>query len=190
MSNADLVLRGAQIYTVDPGNPWAEAIAIRDDAITAVGRQKEISALIGPDTQVIDLPDNYLVLPGFIDSHSHLTEGPFEARGIDLSECDTLEEVRAVLEAADQTPDVIVGGGWRSHIFPKGPHKDILDEIFGDTPVVLREINSHSLWVNGAALEAAGITRDTPDPVPGYATFGRDGAGELTGWGQATQLPD
>jgi predicted amidohydrolase YtcJ len=182
MSNADLVLRGAQIYTVDPGNPWAEAIAIRDDAITAVGRQKEISALIGPDTQVIDLPDNYLVLPGFIDSHSHLTEGPFEARGIDLSECDTLEEVRAVLEAADQTPDVIVGGGWRSHIFPKGPHKDILDEIFGDTPVVLREINSHSLWVNGAALEAAGITRDTPDPVPGYATFGRDGAGELTGW--------
>jgi predicted amidohydrolase YtcJ len=131
---------------------------------------------------VIDIPGDHLVLPGFIDSHSHLTEGPFEARGIDLSECDTLEEVRAVLEGADRTPAVIFGGGWRSHIFPEGPHRALLDEIFGDTPVVLREINSHSIWVNGAALEAAGITRDTPDPVPGFATFGRDEAGELTGW--------
>ena len=182
MNNADLVLRGGRVYTVDPGNPWAGAIAVQADVIAAVGSERVIDALIGPDTLIIDLPDDHLVLPGFIDSHSHLTEGPFETRGIDLSECDTLEEVRAVLEAADQTPDVIVGGGWRSHIFPKGPHKDILDEIFGDTPVVLREINSHSLWVNGAALEAAGITQDTPDPVPGYATFERDGAGELTGW--------
>ena len=182
MDYADVVFRGAPVYTVDPGRPWAQAIAVQADVITVVGSERAIEGLIGPDTQVIDLPADHLVLPGFIDSHSHLTEGPFEARGIDLSECDTLEEVRAVLEAADQTPDVIMGGGWRSHIFPKGPHKDILDEIFGDNPVVLREINSHSLWVNGAALEAAGITRDTPDPVPGYATFGRDAAGELTGW--------
>jgi len=182
MEKADLVLRGAPVYTVDPGKPWAQAIAIREGIIAAVGSDAEIASLIGTDTRVIDLPSDHIVLPGFIDSHSHLTEGPFEARGIDLSECDTFEEIRTVLETADRTPDVIVGGGWRSHIFPEGPHRTILDELFGDTPVILREINSHSLWVNEATLTAAGITRETPDPVPGYATFGRDEAGELTGW--------
>jgi len=182
MEKADLVLRGAPVYTVDPGKPWAQAIAIREGIIAAVGSDAEIASLIGTDTRVIDLPSDHMVLPGFIDSHSHLTEGPFEARGIDLSECDTFEEIRTVLETADRTPDVIVGGGWRSHIFPEGPHRTILDELFGDTPVILREINSHSLWVNEATLTAAGITRETPDPVPGYATFGRDEAGELTGW--------
>jgi predicted amidohydrolase YtcJ len=182
MDFADVVLRGAPVYTVDPGRPWAQAVAVRDNRITAVGAETDINALIGPNTRVVDLESDQMVLPGFIDSHSHLTEGPFEARGIDLSECDTLEEVRVVLEAADHSTDVIVGGGWRSHICPEGPHRNILDGIFGETPVVLREINSHCLWVNGAAMEAAGITRNTPDPVPGYATFGRDEIGEPTGW--------
>lgn len=182
MEPAHLILRGAPVYTVDPGNPWARAIAIRNGVIAAVGCEREVTTLAGPATQVIDLPADHLVLPGFIDSHSHLTEGPFETFGIDLSECDTLDEIRTVLEAADRSSDVIVGGGWRSHIFPEGPHRDILDGIFGNTPVILREINSHSLWVNGAALAAAGVTRDTPDPVPGYSTFGRDSAGEPTGW--------
>ena len=58
----------------------------------------------------------------------------------------------------------------------------MLDEIFGDTPVVLREINSHSLWVNAAALAIAGIDRNTPDPEPGYSTFARDESGVPTGW--------
>ena len=182
MDNAELVLRGAPVYTVDPGKPWAQAVAIRDGLIAAVGSEVEIAPLIGPETRVIDLPVDHLVLPGFIDSHSHLTEGPMEAAGIDLSECDTLDEVRAALEAADGDQDVILGGGWRSHIFPTGPHRRLLDDLFGDTPVILREINSHSLWVNGAALAAAGITRDTPDPTPGYSTFGRDQDGELSGW--------
>ncbi|NQV06248.1 amidohydrolase [bacterium] len=182
MEHADLVLRGAPVYTVDPGSPWARAVAVSDGVISAVGSEADIAPLIGPDTRVIDVPADHLVLPGFIDSHSHLTEGPFEARGIDLSECDTYEEIRATIEAADRDGDLIVGGGWRSHIFPLGPNRDLLDEVFGDTPVILREINSHSLWVNGAALAAAGVTRETPDPTPGYSTFGRDDDGELTGW--------
>jgi predicted amidohydrolase YtcJ len=182
MSQADLVIRGAPVYTVDPGRPWARAVAVRDGVLAAVGSDHDAASLIGATTRVIDLPPDHLVLPGFIDSHSHLTEGPFETRGIDLSECDTLDEILAVLETADPGQDVVVGGGWRSHIFPEGPHRRVLDEVFGDTPVVLREINSHSLWVNGATLAAAGITRDTSDPVPGYSTFGRDDAGEPTGW--------
>lgn len=182
MTQADVVLRGAPVYTVDPSRPWAQAVAIRDGRITAVGRDTEIAALIGPHTRVIDLPADHMVLPGFIDSHSHLTEGPLESAGLDLSECDTLDEIRAVLETADRDQDVVMGGGWRSHIFPQGPHRRLLDEMFGDTPVILRDISCHSLWVNGATLAVAGISGDTPDPVPGYAMFGRDDDGELTGW--------
>ena len=182
MDYADVVFRGAPVYTVDPGRPWAQAIALRDKRITAVGTETDINALIGPNTRVVDLESDQMVLPGFIDSHSHLTEGPLETAGIDLSECDTFGEIRTILESADGRRDLVQGGGWRSHIFPHGPDRILLDEIFGDTPVVLREINSHSLWINGAALAAAGIDRDTPDPTPGYSTFARDGAGEPTGW--------
>ncbi len=182
MDYADVVFTGAPVYTVDAARPWAQAVALRAGVIAAVGSAAEIAGLIGPNTRVVDLDSDQMVLPGFIDSHSHLTEGPLETAGIDLSECDTLDEIRAILEAAAGGVDVVTGGGWRSHIFPDGPHRGMLDEMFGDTPVVLREINSHSLWVNGAALAAAGITRDTPDPAPGYSMFARDDAGELTGW--------
>ncbi len=182
MNSADIVFQGAPVYTVDGSRPWAQAVAVSAGVIAAVGSAAEVAGLIGPDTRVVDLPSGQMVLPGFIDSHSHLTEGPLETAGVDLSECDTLEEIRTILEATDPDGDVVTGGGWRSHIFPDGPHRGMIDEIFGDTPVVLREINSHSLWVNGAALAAAGITRDTPDPTPGYSMFARDDAGELTGW--------
>ena len=180
--NADVVLRGAPVYTVDPARPWAQSLAIHDGIIAVVGRDSEVEPLIGPETRVIDLPADHMVLPGFIDSHSHLTEGPLEAAGVDLSECDTIDEITAILETADRDQDVVMGGGWRSHIFPQGPHRRLLDEMFGDTPVLLREINSHSLWVNSATLAAAGITRETPDPDPGYAMFGRGENGEPTGW--------
>ena len=182
MDYADVVFRGAPVYTVDPGRPWAQAVAVRDKRIIGIGNETDINASIGPSTRVVDLDPDQMVLPGFIDSHSHLTEGPLETAGIDLSECDTIEEIRTILEGADGRPGLVQGGGWRSHIFPHGPDRSLLDGIFGDTPVVLREINSHSLWINGAALAAAGIDRDTPDPTPGYSTFARDGAGEPTGW--------
>ena len=182
MNPADFVIRGAPVYTVDPGRPWAHSVAVRNGLIAAVGSEKEIAALIGPDTRVVDLDADHLVLPGFIDSHSHLTEGPLETAGVDLSECDTIDEVRAVLEDADGSGDIIVGGGWRSHIFPNGPDRHLLDEIFGDKPVLLREINSHSLWVNSATLKRAAIDRATPDPVPGYSTFAREADGQPNGW--------
>jgi hypothetical protein len=155
MDYADVVFRGAPVYTVNTGRPWAQAVAVRNSLITAVGREAKIAEFISPETRVIDLDSDHLVLPGFIDSHSHLTEGPLEAAGVDLSECDTLDEVRTILETTDDGVEVVIGGGWRSHIFPDGPDRRMLDEIFGNTPVVLREINSHSLWVNGAALAAA-----------------------------------
>ena len=182
MRPADIVLRGAPIYTVDADRPWAQAIAIQDGILVGVGTEQEVAPHVGSTTRVIYLAPDHLVLPGFIDSHSHYTHGPFDIAGIDLSECDTVEEVRAVLERADRDLPVVTGAGWRSHVFPNGPHRRLLDDIFGDTPVILREINFHSVWVNSAALAAAGVTRATPDPEPGFSVFVRDEAGEATGW--------
>jgi predicted amidohydrolase YtcJ len=181
VSPADIVLRGAPAFTVDTGRPWAGAIAVHEGLLSAVGSEADVEPLIGPDTRVIDLPPDHLVLPGFIDSHSHLTEGPVVMAGIDLSECDTLEEIRSTLESTDRTGDVVLGAGWRHHIFPDGPDRLLLDEVFGDTPVLLGDISCHALWVNSAALAAAGVDRDTPDPVPGYSTFVRDGNGDPAG---------
>lgn len=182
MSNVDTLIRGGTVFTFDPAQPWAEAIAVTDGRISAVGGAADLDGLVGAETRVIDLPPEALVLPGFIDGHTHYVNGPFEAAGAVLSECDTLDQIVDVLREYQPENGVVRGGGWRSHIFPEGPHRRTLDEIFGDVPVLLREINSHSLWVNTATLARAGITASTPDPEPGFSMFVRDGVGEPTGW--------
>ena len=182
MTTADVVFRGAAIRTFDRLQPEAEAIAIAGGRIAAVGPDSEIESLIGPATRVIQLEAGSLVMPGFIDAHTHYLQGPQETVGVDLADCDNLDEITAVLRTYPDRGTVVVGGGWRSHIFPAGPHRRLLDEEFGETPVLLREINSHSLWVNSAALAAAGVSGATPDPDPGYSMFVRDDHGELTGW--------
>jgi predicted amidohydrolase YtcJ len=179
---ADVVVRGARVWTADPAAPWAEAVAVAGGRLAAVGTGAEAASLAGPGTRVIDLPPDRLVLPGFIDAHIHYLDGPLETAGVDLSNADTLDEVVGILEAADRSVAVVTGGGWRSHIFPDGPDRGILDRIFGDVPVLLREINSHSLWVNSAALAIAGVTAATPDPEPGFSVFARDARGRPTGW--------
>ena len=83
MDYADVVFQGAPVYTVDAGRPWARSVAVRDGVIAAVSSQAEVAALIGSDTRVVDLDADQMVLPGFIDSHSHLTEGPLETAGVD-----------------------------------------------------------------------------------------------------------
>jgi hypothetical protein len=182
MTPADLVLHGAPISTFDPARPWAQAVAVVAGSIQAAGNVDQIAELIGPNTTVVDLRPEQLVLPGFIDGHTHYVNGPLEAAGVVLSECETFEEVVRALRAAPRGNGTVLGGGWRSHIFPNGPDRLILDEIFGDIPVMLREISSHSLWVNSAALARAGITAATPDPDPGFSMFVRDEAGMPTGW--------
>lgn len=179
---ADVVLRGARIATFDSSLPHAEGIAITGDKIVAVGSAAEAGGLIGPTTRVIDLEAGALVLPGFIDAHMHYVDGPLEAARVDLSDCATLDEILTILRTSHPVAELVLGGGWRTHIFPHGPDRRILDDIFGDVPVILREINSHSLWVNSEALKRAGITAATPDPAPGYSMFVRDDAGDPTGW--------
>lgn len=168
---ADAVLVNARIYTVDDENPWAAAIALKDGRIQAVGGANEISARIGPRTTVVDLAGR-LVLPTFGDAHVHAVLG-----GITFAQCsihdgasveDYLEIVSRCIE--DSPGDgVIFGRGWGPGLFPPDgiPHKSLLDEIAPNRPVILKSTGGHSIWLNSKALELAGITSDTPDPVNG-----------------------
>ena len=178
----DLVLTGGAVYTQDAARPWAEAIAIRDGLIVFVGSTPDVTALAGAGTERVDLGGRF-VMPAFHDAHVH----PVSA-GVELGQCNlndlvgaevTLTAVRACAEAGKGQP-WIVGGGWAMTSFPGGlPRKEALDAVTGGTPAALSSSDGHSMWVNTAALAAASITRDTPDPAAGRIE--RDANGEATG---------
>jgi predicted amidohydrolase YtcJ len=179
---ADLVLTHAVVYTVNPDQPWAEALAIDDGAIVAVGTHDEVMRRRGPSTRVVDL-HGQLVLPGFHDAHVHPVSG-----GVELSQCSlggiaTREALRDALRQcarAQAGREWIVGGGWELTLFPSGnPSRQWLDELVPDVPVFLHSADGHSAWLNSEGLRRAGITAATPDPPHGRIE--RDAAGEPSG---------
>ena len=170
-ASADTVLRGGAIYTVDAARSWAQAIALREGKIVYVGTDAGANALIGPQTQIIDL-DGRLVLPGLQDAHIHPISGGMEAASCDLNGATTPEEYVARIKAyAEANPDEpwILGGGWLMSAFGPGamPSRALIDAVVPDRPVMLSSTDGHTTWVNSKALEIAGITKDTPDPVDG-----------------------
>lgn len=182
---ADMIFAGGAIYTVDNSNPWAEAVAIKGDRIVYVGAAGSAARLAGPDTRRIDL-DGRMLLPGLIDSHTHIFNGSSSAQSVNLSLADTPEKLAAALQALkDANPGdaVVYARGWQNHLFPAdGPRKETLDEVFGDRPVILGSVDGHSTWFSSAAFDLAGVTAAIEDPVPGVSFFERDSAtGELLG---------
>jgi predicted amidohydrolase YtcJ len=181
MTQADLLIVGAPVYTADPARPWADAVAVRAGRVAAVGPEREVAALRGPATRLLRL-DGGLVLPGFQDAHVHTAAGGLELARCDLHEVDPEEYAAAVARYAADRPDApfILGGGWVMDAFgTDGPHLATLDAVVADRPVLLESTDGHSAWVNSRALELAGITRATPDPPRGRIE--RDAAGEPTG---------
>ena len=181
---ADTVVVNARIYTVNPQQPWAEAMAIRGDKIAAVGSMRDIAVHRGPSTRVIDVQGR-LVLPGFTDCHIHFLDGSLSLLQVNLDEAKTVGEIqREVRRYADARPDLawILGRGWTYTVFnPSGlPNKRSLDEIVPDRPVYLESFDGHTWWANSKALQLAGITRTTPNPAGGIIV--RDAkTGEPTG---------
>lgn len=177
------VFRGGAVYTLDPVRPWAQAVAVRGRDILAVGTEVEVTAAAGAGPRVIDL-DGRMLLPGFVEAHIHPLLGGLLTSGVDLQVADREAALSAVADYARANPDGLVRGfGWRMDMFgPGGPHRDVLDAILPDRPALLFAIDGHSAWANSAALRAAGITRDTPDPVPGFSYYARDADGEPTGY--------
>ena len=181
MTQADLLIVGAPVYTADPARPWADAVAVRAGRVAAAGPEREVAALRGPATRVLRL-DGGLILPGFQDAHVHTAAGGLELARCDLHGVDPEAYAAAVAGYAAGRPDApfILGGGWVMDAFgTDGPHLAALDAVVADRPVLLESTDGHSAWVNSRALELAGITRATPDPPRGRIE--RDAAGEPTG---------
>ncbi|PYV68694.1 MAG: amidohydrolase [Acidobacteria bacterium] len=183
-SAADSVLLHGRIYTLDTNHPWAEALAIRDGKILAVGSDREIGRLRGTSTQVIDAKGR-LVLPGFTDCHTHFMEGSLLLQQIFLNGVKSIPEIQSRVKAyagAHPNEPWLLGRGWNYPVFaPTGmPDKKYLDEIVRDRPVYLDGFDGHTWWANSKALEIAHISKDTPDPPGG--SFVRDPkTGEPTG---------
>jgi predicted amidohydrolase YtcJ len=181
---ADYVFKNGAVYTIETGNPKAEAVAVTGKQIAYVGDNQGAAAFVGPDTKVIDLKGRML-LPGFVESHIHPWMS-FLTQGADL-QTDSVDELLARVKAwADAHPDakVVRGFGWRYTLFPTtGPDKAALDKLFPDRPVLLLGIDGHSAWVNSKTLAVAGIDAKHPDPVPGLSYYQRDPkTNEPTGW--------
>ncbi|MFL5675314.1 MAG: amidohydrolase [Chloroflexota bacterium] len=176
---ADLVLRGGRIETMDAAGRRASGAAVRDGRIVAVGRDESVTPWIGPRTRVIELRGR-TVTPGFGDAHVHPVSAGLSRARCDLDGIRGLDRYLEVISAYASThPDEqwIRGDGWSMADFPGGrPHRAELDRVVADRPVYLESADGHTAWANSRALEAAGITADSVDPVDGRIERDPDGS--------------
>jgi predicted amidohydrolase YtcJ len=183
-TTADVILIHARIYTVNAQQPWAQAVAIRDGKILAVGSDREIEHYRGASTSVVDAKGR-LVLPGFTDCHVHFLDASLAMQQVSLDDAKSIQEIQLRVKAyaaAHPNDQWVLGRGWMYPVFaPSGlPDKKSLDEIIPDRPVYLESGDGHSWWANSKALQMANITKDTPNP-PGGTIVRDPNTGEATG---------
>jgi predicted amidohydrolase YtcJ len=180
---ADTIVLHGKIYTLNPKQAWAEALAIRGERIVAVGSDTDITNLQSKDTKVIDAKGR-LVLPGFTDCHIHFIDGSFSLGRVNLEDAKDAADIQQRLReygGKHLGSDWILGRGWNYAMFPTSlPDKKYLDEVFPDRPAFLEGYDGHTYWANSKALALAHITKDTPNPPNGIIV--RDPqTGEATG---------
>jgi hypothetical protein len=178
---ADVVYRNGFVYTVDGVRSRAEAFAVKDGKFIAVGSNDDMKAVTGKDTKVVNLKGR-MVMPGLIDTHIHALRGALTALGLAFPVTASVDDIKAAVKKyiADKKlkkGDWVEGAKW-SIDYHKLNAK-MLDEVSPNNPVFLHDWTNHLGWVNSAALEAAKITKDTPDPEAGI--IDRDSSGNPTG---------
>ncbi len=188
-SSADLVLKNGNIITVDSTNPTAEAVAVSNGRITAVGNNSEISKFIGDSTNVIDL-NGATVIPGIIESHAHFMGTGKALLNLDLSDAANWDEIiTKVSIAADQAlpGEWIIGRGWHQEKwtdpptpnFNGYPYNKQISKATPYNPVMLIHASGHALIANKKAMEIAGVNDKTKSPEGGNIV--RDSAGVILG---------
>jgi hypothetical protein len=182
MKNASLLLVNGSVHTVNDVQPSAQAIAVVNGRIAAVGSTADIQAAYRAP-QVIDLKGR-AAYPGFIDSHAHLEGLGAFLMNLDLTGTKSPEEImQRVKERVNTTaPGVwIRGRGWDQNDWAVKhfPTRHMLDAIAPDVPVYLKRVDGHAVWVNTKVLQLAGITERTADPEGGKIL--RDNNGYPTG---------
>ncbi len=199
MTNAACVLTG-RIYTLDHSRPEVEGVAIRDGKIFYVGDAREAVRRGGPGAEVIDVLGDWVVLPGFVESHSHPILYGRYLEEVDCRYCSSLDEIVEVLRDRARitaSGEWVVGNGYDHTLLKESRHptRRELDLASAEHPILLRNITVHNVVANTSALRLAGITSATPDPDGGR--IGRDAHGEPDGvlweWAQGfvqSRLPE
>ncbi|MEH7226422.1 amidohydrolase [Bacillus sp. JJ1566] len=176
---------GGQIYTMNRENETVEAVFVENGTIKATGMKRELEKkYYNKISRVVDLKGNTM-FPGFIDSHMHLIGHGEKLMKLDFSEMTSSNSIsEAIQEYVKDKPegDWIIGEGWNENQLPdrKIFHRNELDELSPDNPLMLKRICRHAVVANTKALELAGITDDTPNPEGGVIV--RDTNGVATGY--------
>lgn len=173
--------RNGKIFTAAEDG-WAESIVVEGQQLRFVG-ETVYADILAPDAEVIDL-EGALVLPGFVDAHTHLVMMGFALQKLDLLDATDLADIQSsIRQFAESNPDAprLLGRSWLFSALDGGhPTREMIDAVVPDRPVYLDANDVHSVWVNTAALRELGIDADTPDPIGGR--IGRDpDTGEATG---------
>ncbi len=190
--SADTVFADGKVITVDEGFSVAQAVAVKNGVIVAVGTNDEVEGLAGRQTRTVDLR-GATVLPGINDSHCHISDWALSRPPLSLDV--RFPVVRSIADIAQMVAekartlkpgDWIIGEGWDEGYIEecltnpnRKPGRQDLDKAAPGNPVFLQEYSGHRSWVSSLALSLAGITSDTPDP--GGGRIGRTDTGELTG---------
>jgi len=179
----DLALIHGKVWTGNPAQPEAEAIAVNDNRIVAVAGYAEIAKWIGPKTTVIDLKGRRVV-PGFNDAHVHFYTGGASLTCVRLRETRSTAEFRSALAAfARMRPkgEWILNGSWDEESWTPAelPTHSLIDDVTPDNPVFVNRSDGHMMLANALAMNLAGVDRNTKD-VPGGVIV-RDTAGNPTG---------
>jgi predicted amidohydrolase YtcJ len=190
MTVADVVITGT-VLTVDDARPTAEALAVADGRIGAVGTRSDVAEFIGPDTQTIDVGAG-CVMPGFVEAHGHplmeamvLSDRIVDIRPVTMRDAgDVIEAVRR--EVARRGSDGAYLNGWDPVLQLGLPQPTLtwLDDVAPDGPLVIVHNSGHLAFFNSQAARQAGLNRDTPDPKG--AKFGRTADGDLDGTAEET----
>ena len=167
MAVADLIIKSKAVYTGKTIFPEEACVIIKDDKITGVCKPDELESYRGLDTQIYTFDDG-MVLPGFIDAHTHIlaTAASQSVVRVDLTQSTSEQEcIELIARHLEQHPELtgVVGNGWflRKWNTEDLPDRKGLDARFPDIPIYLSSFDGHTCWLNGKALEVCGITKDT-----------------------------
>ncbi len=159
-----------KIYTVNPKQPLAEAVIIKANKILFVGTNEDAKKIIDKSTEIVDLKGK-LMLPGFIDDHTHFVSGGFYLQGINLRPAKSTTEFKKILKdyVATHKGKWITGGNWDHEAWEVKdlPTKEMIDDFTQNTPVFVDRFDGHMALANSYVLKLAGITKDTQSPDGG-----------------------
>jgi len=180
-----VIVANGNLLTMNPNQPTASAMALKDGKIIEVGDLAAVKKAAGKSYEYVDL-EGKTVVPGFIESHEHMMQYGATLSFLDITPfvCPSVQDALQKLKQQGK-PD---GDGWiyawaadpTLYTDKRAPTRRELDELFPDTPVFIFHMSGHGAYVNSKALELAGVTKDTPNPKGGE--FEKDEHGELTGY--------